>query len=90
MNTAFRDLKTALSMGAGHCIGCPACNGHLSVTSGSKNITVVACNHLRGVAWTALMHLGLEMRAVVREFDVKTPEQIANGAWDGVEFKIKK
>ena len=90
MNTAFKNLKEALSLGADHTIKCPACNGYLAVTSGSRNITVTACNHLRGNAFVAILHLGMEKQAKITELAVKTPEQLENGAWDGVVFKIAK
>ena len=80
--TRFQDLKATLEEGR-----CESCNGYTRVTAGSRNTTVLACDHATDMVRRALMTRVGGAAITEKRFAGANPAQ---GGWSGTEFKIAK
>jgi hypothetical protein len=93
--TEFQALREALGIKGADWNGlnsraCDSCSGGVRISTGSKFITVHACEHERSFVWRCFDAVGVENRTNETRNWVMTEDQKANGAWSGCEFKTTK
>jgi len=90
--TKYQELKNRLGLNGGgwgaNSRKCSNCNGGTRLAAGKKNILITACEHDLVAVRQAIEFA--EVSATFTAFSVKTPDQMAHGAWNGGEFKIAK
>jgi hypothetical protein len=80
--TTFQELRAALDG------KCTDCNGGAQVTTGAKNILIVACDHIAERARGALFTRGWSL-GEINERPFKG-ESTAQGGYSGVAFRVRK
>lgn len=84
----FESVKKDLRLvGSGQRVSveCPRCNGRLQVSAGSVFIQVATCEHYADRVGSHLV-----LKAEEKRVWVMTPEEIAQGAWSGRFFKVRR
>lgn len=88
----YQELRDRLGLNGGgwgrNSRKCSLCNGGTRIAASKKNIIIDACEHDLAAVRQAMQFA--EVSATFTAFSVKTPDQMAHGAWNGGEFKIAK